>query len=382
MDFPDDVPLLTDGTVTLRAHHDGDISGAFEQCTDPVSQEWTTVPVPYSLDDARTFVRETVANGWRENTEWTFAVEATEVDGHARFAGTVSLRGQGERRAEAAFGSHPWVRGRGVMLRAMNLLLDWGFEHKQLRTVIWWANRGNWPSRKLAWRLGFSFDGSVRQWLPQRGDLLDAWVGVLLSTDARVPTQRWLDVPCIAGQSVVLRPHRPQDVERIYEASADERTAFWLTHLPSPYITGDAVEYIASCQEAAARGTGVHWAAADPRTDELLANISLFDIKTGDDAEVGYLSHPSSRGRGSTTAACALVVRHAFIPVEEGGLGLRRLKAFIAEGNTASRRVVERNGFVETGRHRADTRLGDGRWVDTVCYDLLTAEYTGLLERR
>jgi len=40
------IPTLTDGTVTLRAHREDDAEGAFEQCQDPVSQQWTTVPLP------------------------------------------------------------------------------------------------------------------------------------------------------------------------------------------------------------------------------------------------------------------------------------------------------------------------------------------------
>src|SRR3954468_22787279 len=47
-------PTLTDGSVTLRAHRPEDARGAFEQSRDPSSQRWTTVPVPYSMDDART----------------------------------------------------------------------------------------------------------------------------------------------------------------------------------------------------------------------------------------------------------------------------------------------------------------------------------------
>src|SRR4051794_14334692 len=45
-------PTLTDGTVTLRAHRADDVQGSFEQCQDPVSQRWTTVPVPYTLEHA------------------------------------------------------------------------------------------------------------------------------------------------------------------------------------------------------------------------------------------------------------------------------------------------------------------------------------------
>jgi len=375
--FPDDVPRLTDGTVTLRAHHEGDIGPAYEQCVDPVSQEWTTVPVPYSLEHSRGFVTQVVPAGWRDDSEWAFAIEAEDGEGTPRFAGTLSLRSEGQQRAEVAYGSHPWVRGRGVMLRALNLLLDWGFEEKNLKTVIWWANKGNWASRKVAWRLGFSFDGTVRQWLPQRGELLDAWVGVLLSTDAREPGIPWLEVPRIVGDQVVLRAHEPEDAPRVQEACSDERTSYWLSHLPTPYTMEHATNYVGTRHESAAQGNGVHWAVTEPRTDELVANISLFDIKTGDDAEIGYWTHPSARGRGVMTEACALVIRHAFIPPPDGGIGLRRLKIFAAEGNAASRRVIEASGFVETGRHRADTRLADGTRADTIAYDLLATEYAG-----
>src|SRR4051794_38029527 len=173
------VPTLTDGVVTLRGHRDDDIERCWEQCQDPVSQAWTTVPVPYSRDDATRFVREAMPGGWASDQEWAFAVEVRSDGGGSRYAGTVSLRNEGDGRAEIAFGSHPDVRGQGVIERALRLLLDWGFapHGRGLHSVIWWANDGNWPSRKLAWRLGFSFDGTVRRRLPQRGELIDGWVG-------------------------------------------------------------------------------------------------------------------------------------------------------------------------------------------------------------
>ena len=373
--FPDDVPRLTDGTVSLRAHRPDDVAAVHEQCVDPVSQQWTTVPVPYHLDDARHFVTDVVPAGWRDGSEWGFAVEAADEHGVPRFAGTVSLRDQGDLRAEIAYGSHPWARGRGIMLRALHLLLDWGFEDRHLRTVVWWANKGNWSSRRIAWRLGFSCDGTVREWLPQRGELLDGWVGALRSTDPRAPRHRWFDVPRIVGADVVLRAQAPQDAARVVEACADERTAYWLGQMPQPYTMADASEYLEGRREMLATGRGLHWVVADPATDELLANISLFDLKPGREAEIGYWTHPAARGRGVMSQACALVVRHAFVAEEDGGLGLQRLLVFAAEGNTASRRVIESNGFVTVGRERCGTRLRDGTLVDTVCYDLLASEY-------
>ena len=376
MTYPDDVPMLTDGVVTLRAHRPADAQAVFEQCVDPVSQQWTTVPVPYLREDADRFVGRTVPQGWAEG-RWAFAVEAADDDGTPRFCGTVELRDEGARRAEIAYGAHPWARGRGIMRRALDLLLDWGFEQQQLLTVIWWANLGNWASRRVAWRLGFSCDGTVERWLTQREHLLDAWVGVLHADDERAPRTTWLEVPRIVGDGVLLRALRPEDASRIQEACSDERTSYWIGQMPSPYTLADAQAYLNSRGEQSASGTGLTWAVADPVTDLQVGSISLFDLKPGREAEIGYWTHPDARGRGVMTEACGLVVRHAFTPEDGGGRGLQRILVFAAERNSASRRVIEANGFVHVGRERRGTRLRDGSLVDTACYDLLASEYEG-----
>jgi RimJ/RimL family protein N-acetyltransferase len=377
MTFPRDVPRLTDGVVTLRAHTEDDVQALYEQAVDAVMLKWTTVPDPSTPASAREFATKLVPAGWEADREWAFAVEAPDQDGIPRFVGSVSLRNEGEGRAEIAYGAHPWARGRGYVVRALELLLDWGFRERGLRTVIWWANKGNWASRKVAWRLGFSFDGTVRQWLPQRGELKDAWVGALTSTDERSPRTPWFDVPRITGRGVVLRDYRDGDAARVVEACSDESTAYWLPEMPSPYTMEDAFAYIEARREQRAAGKGITWVVADPESDELLATITVFGFGFGQDAEIGYWAHPSVRGRGVTTEACGLVVRHAFVPEEDGGLGLRRLRVIAAEGNTASRRVIEANGFVETGLLRQENPMRDGSYTDTVTYDLLASEYAG-----
>jgi RimJ/RimL family protein N-acetyltransferase len=380
--FPADVPTLTDGEVVLRAHTEADVGPALEQALDPLSVTWTTVPVPSTEETSRAFVLGVVPAGWRDDTEWAFAVQAPDREGRPRFAGTVSLRNEGDGRAEIAYGAHPWARGRGVMAAALRLLLGWGFGERDLDTVVWWANKGNWASRRLAWRLGFTFDGTVRRWLPQRGTLLDGWVGTLLRTDEQAPRHRWLQVPRVVGDTVVLREHEPKDAVRVLEACSDPRTAYWLGQLPQPYTLELAHEFLETRKEAMATGRGLHWAVANPVGDELIANISLFDIKAGREAEIGYWTHPSARGRGVMTEACGLVLRHAFVPEEDGGEGLQRVMIFAAEANTASRRVIEANGFVRTGLERRGTRLSDGSLVDTATYDLLVEEYLPALTDR
>ena len=374
--FPDDVPTLTDGVVTLRAHRPSDAEGVLEQSTDPVSIRWTTVPVPYALADAEAFVGETARRAWEDGTGWMFAVEATDDVGVPRFCGTVELRDLQGHRAEVAYGAHPWARGRGIVHRALELLLAWGFEERGLRVVLWMANRGNWASRRTAWRLGFGCDGMLPGWLPQRDQLLDGWIGLLHAHDERAPRTTWLDVPRIEGSGVVLRPWRvDEDADAVVEACSDERTAYWLGNMPSPYTHEDAREYLLGRAERAASGQAVDWAVADADSDAVLGSLTLFDLKPGREAEIGYWTHPAARGRGVMTQACGLAVAHAFTPLGDGGLGLVRLIVFAAEANAASRHVIESNGFTPVGRERKGTQLRDGSLVDTACYDQLVEEW-------
>ena len=108
----------------------------------------------------------------------------------------------------------------------------------------------------------------------------------------------------------------------------------------------------------------------DPASDALLGSVGIFDL-TDDLAygEVGYWTHPDARGRGVMTKAVALVLEHAF-----DVLGLRRVKAYAAVGNAASRHVLEASGLTEHGLERLGTLVGEGR-ADSVVYDVLREEW-------
>ncbi|MCW2858038.1 MAG: putative GCN5-related N-acetyltransferase [Marmoricola sp.] len=367
------VPTLSDGVVTLRAHRDDDIPGCLDQSIDPLSRRWTRVPDPYTLEDAQRFVRHAMPGGWATDQEWGFAVEARDPDGVARYAGTVSLRNEGSGRAEIAYGAHPWARGHGILERALRLLLEWGFTELHLDCVIWWAEEGNWASRKLAWRLGFPCDGTVRRWMDHRDGLADAWVGSLLRDDVRQPRNAWYDVPRIVGTGLVLRRHQDSDAPRVQEACTDERSVYWLGLLPHPYTFADAQTFLRTRSDSMARATGVHWVIADPDSDDLLGVVSVMDIGSHTGPEIGYWAHPDARGRGVMSEAVRLVVRHCFIDAEDGGLGLDKVRLVSAIDNAASRRVAEANGFREVGTERGGTICRDGRH-DAMIYDLVPGD--------
>lgn len=368
------VPTLSSttsiGTVTLRALNERDIAGVLEQCVDPLSIEWTQVPVPFGLADAREFVEVIAPNAWADGSQWIFAVEHDTGDG-PRYAGNIALRDEGHGLAEIAYGSHPGARGTGAIEAGLQLLLEWGFGTQGLQTVIWRANKGNWASRKVAWRLGFRIDGVLRHSHVFRGELVDGWVGTLVADEPREPRHRWLDVPELRGGGVCLRAVTDDDTSRIVEACGDPRTQQWLGLMPSPYTADDAWAWRQACTEKRATGTGTTWAitADSPDTPApLLGAISLFDLND-DDVEIGYWAHPEARGRGVMTAAVRAVTTWAF---EELGVG--RVRIVCAVDNAASRHVAEAAGFTETGGERRATRVRDGR-ADVVLYDVLDSEW-------
>lgn len=371
------VPRLTDGVVTLRAPQDNDIVGVHEQCQDPETQQWTAIPVPYTQDDAKTFVRHIIPGGWQTDREWTFVVEALDDLGTPRFAGTISLRNEGDGRAEIAYGSHPWARGRGVMERALRLLLDWGFAERNVHTVVWLARRGNWASRRLAWRLGFSFDGTLRSWLRMRDGLTDAWVGTLRRGEPMVPRTEWLRTPTITGASVVLRATVDADIPRLVVALGDPLLQRYSPSIRkhAPHDEGTVRARELDHLEESARGSAVTWSIADGVNDAFLGTVTIYRIHPEREAEVGYWVHPGARGRGVATEACRLVVRHAFMDAEEGGLGLRRLAAYASEDNLASLRILGRSGFARFGTERLSTLLSDGSYADTAAFDQLAEDH-------
>jgi RimJ/RimL family protein N-acetyltransferase len=374
MRFPDDVPVLGDGDVRLRAHRLEDADGVVEQCTDPVSVRWTTVPLGYTTAMAVDWVTQAAREAWESKSEYLFAIESTHPDGKRRFSGSISLRDEGQRRAELAFGAHPAVRGHGVMTTAVGLVLDYGFSALGLETVIWMANVGNVASRRVAWKAGFTFGGTIRRWLPQRGEYLDGWVGDLHRLDSREPKTSWFDVPVIEGVRSRLRPLRYDDVPRVVEASADERSQYWLSFLPDPYTEQDAREFVDRCSTAAMSGGGLSWAVADAQTDVLLGTLGF---PHGDrfSWEIGYLAHPDARGRGVMREAVGLATRHLFVSTEDGGMGASRAYIRAAADNTASQYVALANGFTQCGRERRSATLRDGTCTDLVLFDLLASEW-------
>lgn len=364
-EFPGGVPVLTDGHVLLRAHSVADAPRVLEQCLDPESVRWTTIPRDYTIEMAHEFL-EVIAADWQApdgHRYWAI----TDASDPETFLGTIDIRPRGAGIAEIGFGLHPEGRGRHLMSGAVRLVTGWWFNQGGVR-MLWYANRGNVASWRVAHSCGFTFHGILPEHLGHRGEAVDAYYASIgRDGDLTRPVTTWIEAPVLEGETVRLRPWRDDDIEQVPES--DDTPAHFVP--PRGIPTRSTFEgWLLRRRERVAQGALVQWCIADRETDAALGCTLL--IRSGQErgtAELGYFLLGPGRGRGAATEGAGLVATYAFRPAEEGGLGLRRLVALTVGDNERSARVLERLGFAEWGREpqfceRADGSFDDARrWV-------------------
>jgi RimJ/RimL family protein N-acetyltransferase len=161
-------PVLTDGVVALRVYRPDDAPDVARACDDPLTAAWLPVPVPYTLEDGRSYVEQVVPMGWAAGTSATFAV--TDAAGGG-FLGDISLKLPHRhplRFGEIGYWTAPWARGQGVAARATALLARWGLEELGLNRVELFADVDNAPSQRAAEKAGFVREGVARAGRPAR----------------------------------------------------------------------------------------------------------------------------------------------------------------------------------------------------------------------
>ncbi|MTE23448.1 GNAT family N-acetyltransferase [Microbacterium sp. ZXX196] len=178
----DPVPLRTP-RLFLTAPTPADADAIYEACQDPLIQRFTTVPAPYTREDAAVFVGS-VVDGWESGAELVWAVRS-----EGALAGMVGLHRVANGAAELGYWASPAARGAGLITEAARAVVEFAFGPMRLRRLEWHAVVGNDASARVAQKLGFQFEGVRRQAL--HGDPpFDGWIAGLLATDPRTPT-RW-----------------------------------------------------------------------------------------------------------------------------------------------------------------------------------------------
>ncbi|NJQ01595.1 GNAT family N-acetyltransferase [Streptomyces zingiberis] len=87
--------------------------------------------------------------------------------------------------AEAGCWLEPSAVGRGLVTRAVRVLIDWAVDERGIHRVEWWVASRNEPSIAVARRLGMSREGVLRESYPYRGKRHDMEIWSVLAPQWR-----------------------------------------------------------------------------------------------------------------------------------------------------------------------------------------------------
>jgi ribosomal-protein-alanine N-acetyltransferase len=188
------------------------------------------------------------------------------------------------------------------------------------------------------------------------------------------------DTPMLTGERVLLRAPRTGD----YTAWRDLRRTSreFLKPFEPRWTEADLSQRVYSARlkrgrEEAKAGTDFSFFIFARSDEHLIGGITLSNIRrrAAQFVNLGYWMGHDYAGRGYMTEAVGLVVPFCFET-----LGLHRIHAAFLPDNTASRRVLEKNGFAEEGYAEHYLQI-DGKWADHVLFGLTRERYDAAARR-
>lgn len=175
----------------------------------------------------------------------------------------------------------------------------------------------------------------------------------------------------IATRRLLLRTPSLADLDALVERRNDPAVAEYQDWL-LPFERESGQELLAGAEAMAGPERGDWWMVSvverEHPSEPPLGDLGLFISEDGRVATIGYTFAVANHGRGYATEAVEALLDYLFDTA-----GILRVTASLHPDNTASARVLERNGFEFEGHSRASHWRGDG--ADAVNSD---AWYYGL----
>ena len=169
----------------------------------------------------------------------------------------------------------------------------------------------------------------------------------------------------LASSKLLLRQITPEDVNEIFALRSNAET---MKYIPRPLSKNneEALEHIIMLQDKLEKNEGINWAITIKGNPILVGIIGHYRIRWEHfRSEIGYMLLPKYHGKGITTEAIELIVEYGF-----NKMNMHSLEGIIDPANTASARVLEKNGFVKEA-HFIENEFYDGKFLDCVIYSLL-----------
>lgn len=171
--------------------------------------------------------------------------------------------------------------------------------------------------------------------------------------------------PVLTTERLVLRRIDTGDVKEIFLMRSDEGVMKYICK-PKPKDNNDILQLIQKINGLIADNNGIAWAMTLKGENKMMGHISFHVFyKEHYRAEVGYMMHPYYHGKGLMDEALRAVLQYGF-----NTIGLHSVEANVSPENTASRKLLERNGFKQEALFK-ENFYWEGEFLDSVIYSLL-----------
>jgi RimJ/RimL family protein N-acetyltransferase len=177
--------------------------------------------------------------------------------------------------------------------------------------------------------------------------------------------------PTLETKRFILRAITPEDALEIFRLYTTPEVTRYLPHLRMTSLD-EAVEKVQRYQSAFEKQESFAWAVIQRGQSQLMGTCVLHHLNLAHHrAEVGYSLSPEWWGKGVMSEVVAVELAFAFET-----MGFHSLEAIIDPDNTASRRLLEKLGFVQEAHFREDWfDEAAGRFTDTAIFSLLKSNW-------
>jgi ribosomal-protein-alanine N-acetyltransferase len=170
-------------------------------------------------------------------------------------------------------------------------------------------------------------------------------------------------------QRLMLRPIDEADAPALLNIYADPEVMRYGSGRPWSSLQV-SFDYIERCRKEWESGCAIRLAMVDKREGKLLGTCGLFNVvPEWRRAELGFALARNSWGHRYGTEAARELLDFGFTEI-----GLNRVEAHVDPDNIASRRCVERLGFLREGLARERIIVGN-RALNSLLYGLLRSDW-------
>ena len=181
------------------------------------------------------------------------------------------------------------------------------------------------------------------------------------------------NIPTLRTDRLILRKITIDDVDDMFDYSSDPKVTELLTWSPHPDKT-HTLEYVSYIQTRYRTGDFYDWAIIWKDTGKMIGTCGFTRFDYGNNCgEIGYALNRDYHGLGIATEAVAAAVQFGF-----KRLGLNRIEGKFISSNSASKRVMEKNGMIFEGVHR-EGMLIKGKYRDIGVCAILKSDYSNTI---